>query len=100
MTPDQIYETFGANLRAQRDHAGYTQQSFADRSGFSRTSISNIETGRQRILLHHIYDFASILDVPVQSLLPLASKRGVDTVNVKQENLSPDERAFLQQILA
>jgi transcriptional regulator with XRE-family HTH domain len=38
--------------------------------GLSRASIANIETGRQRIPLHHLYTLARALKVDVYALLP------------------------------
>lgn len=70
MTYAYIYEEFGNQLRNIRERLGMTQQQLADSSDFSRTSISNIESGKQRILLHQMYEFADILNVPSTELLP------------------------------
>jgi hypothetical protein len=39
----------GAELAAYRRAAGYTQAEFAERIGYSRSTIANVETGRQRV---------------------------------------------------
>jgi transcriptional regulator with XRE-family HTH domain len=65
-----IYREFGFALAAARKRKHLTQSQFAARVGLSRTSITNIECGRQPVQLHLLYLFASILRVPAQSLLP------------------------------
>lgn len=47
-----------------------SQAQFAAKVGMSRTSVTNIECGRQPIQLHQLYVFASILQVDVAKLLP------------------------------
>lgn len=50
--------------------ARLTQQDVAQRVGLSRTSITNIERGRQHIPLHFLYLLASAVGVPPEQLLP------------------------------
>lgn len=47
-----------------------TQEELARRVGMTRTSITNIERGRQKVQLHTLYDIAAALDTPIQNLLP------------------------------
>jgi transcriptional regulator with XRE-family HTH domain len=69
---DDIYRQFGALVRNHRNGKGtrFTQEYVAKQAGLSRTSITNIEKGRQRILLHQLYDLAAALEVPPTALLP------------------------------
>jgi transcriptional regulator with XRE-family HTH domain len=46
------------------------QQSFADALGVSRTTVSNIERGMQRVFLDQVYRAAEILGRPPADLLP------------------------------
>ena len=48
------------------------QAEIAQAIGLTRASIANIETGRQRIPLHHLYSLARALKVDVYALLPTA----------------------------
>lgn len=54
-----------------------TQVAFAKAVGLSRTSITNIESGRQPVSLHTLYSMADILGVEVSDLLPPSSKNAV-----------------------
>ena len=48
----------------------FTQQALADKVSLTRTSITNIERGRQHIQLHTLYSLAKALEVEVVDLLP------------------------------
>lgn len=52
------YRMLGVAIREARIKARKTQSELADCVGLTRTSVANIEAGRQRILLHQIEDFA------------------------------------------
>jgi transcriptional regulator with XRE-family HTH domain len=68
--PDLLYREFGLLLAAERKRKHLTQAQFAARVGLSRTSVTNIECGRQPVQLHQLYLFASVLRIPAQALLP------------------------------
>lgn len=91
---ESVYQEFGQILRVCREARGMTQQQLADNSDFSRTSISNIESGKQRVLLHQIYEFATILGVPSQALLPFGSKASVKADNQNLASLPDNEKEF------
>ena len=44
---ERLYKEFGQRLRKAREDAQLTQKEVADRVGLKRTSITNIERGRQ-----------------------------------------------------
>lgn len=73
---DRIYRVFGSRLREIREQADVTQEELARRVDLSRTSITNIEKGRQRILLHQLVDFADALKVPASELMPKTEPGG------------------------
>lgn len=56
-------DTYGARLKACRRAAGLSQTEFATKVGLSRSSIANIEAGRQRSLLDDVPDYAEVLGV-------------------------------------
>lgn len=47
-----------------------SQAAIAPSVGLSRTSVANIERGRQRMSIHLLMDFARALDVKPCTLLP------------------------------
>ena len=49
-----------------------TQEDLALKVSLTRTSIINIEKGRQQLLVHTLVDIASALGVPIAELLPPA----------------------------
>jgi len=68
--PDPLYQLFGDRVRELREEKNVTQEELARRVDLSRTSITNIEKGRQRILLHQLVEIASALDAKPQDLMP------------------------------
>lgn len=66
---EAIYTQIGARIRMSRDFAPLTQAELADLVGLSRASIANIETGRQRIMIHQLGVFALVLGVPLTAFL-------------------------------
>lgn len=61
---------FARNLRGRRDAAGISQESLAERASLSRTSIVNIEKGRQGVSLGTLYRLAEALALDPAALLP------------------------------
>ena len=67
---DGLYREFGELLRARRKSAGLTQSQVAERVGLQRTSITNIEKGRQHVLLHQLILLAAAVGATPEELLP------------------------------
>lgn len=71
MASEALYKAFGSAVSTRRKALGLTQAELAGKVKMSRASIANIESGRQNILLHHVYALASALDfTKVAELLP------------------------------
>src|SRR5438309_347246 len=67
---DRLYRDFGQRVRATRSGAGMSQEELGAKIGLSRTSITNVERGAQRIQLHTICRIAKALNVGVITLIP------------------------------
>lgn len=69
-----VYRTVGGVIAEVR-HSGarrLTQQQLADRTGgeLTRSAVANIESGRQRLAIHHLYLLARGLEIEPAKLLP------------------------------
>ena len=70
MKTDEIYVHIGQRIQEERKSLGFLQQDLAQEIGLLRTSIVNIEAGRQRLPIHKLYEIAEALGVSVSCLLP------------------------------
>lgn len=60
---------YGARVRTGREVSGATQQDLADRLGMSRSSVANIESGRQASTAEQVIQTAEALGVDPRWLL-------------------------------
>lgn len=65
----------------------------------SRSSIANIETGKQRVALHLFLEIAQALKVEAKELLP-AQPLAVSPVAERAPNLTEPEQEWLTRIVA
>lgn len=71
MADEALYKAFGNAVSTRRKALGLTQAELAGKVKMSRASVANIESGRQNIVLHHVYALAAALDfTKVAELLP------------------------------
>src|SRR5262245_20438422 len=66
----RLQKEFGRRLHDARSDKGDMQKTLALGMGLSRTTISNIECGSQRVYLDQVFQAAHLLAVPVDALLP------------------------------
>jgi transcriptional regulator with XRE-family HTH domain len=94
---DFFYKTLGDAIRRAREQRGISQSALAATIGLGRTSITNIEQGRQKLLLHTAYDIALALHVTLADLLPQESVASpADFASQLPAGLSVAERAFIE----
>jgi transcriptional regulator with XRE-family HTH domain len=97
--PTEIYALAGKRIREVRlaTRPKLTQDQLGQKIGLSRTSITNIEKGRQKIFLHILAGIASVLGVPLNQLLPPepATKR----MDSKFSHLSGPEQTFVTSVI-
>lgn len=93
--PEAIYRMFGRRLRELRDERGIAQEELATFSGLTRSSIANIENGKQRVLLHQLVLFAEALHTNVGALIPTANTGPSEPAPVKVVDAeAQDEKAL------
>ena len=66
----ELYRAVGDAIRSARLAQDMTQEQLARRIEMRRTSVVNIEAGRQRVPLATLYDIADALGVQAAALLP------------------------------
>lgn len=67
----EIYRQLGQNVARLRNERGRTQAEIAAQIGLTRASLANIETGRQKVLMHHVFRLANALDcASILDLIP------------------------------
>ena len=101
MSSAAIYKAFGRLVAARRQALDFTQVELAARSGLSRASIASIESGRQSVLLHHVYALAVALELgKVSDLLPPQPKLDGGDMLISNETVTPREKAQIESIVA
>jgi transcriptional regulator with XRE-family HTH domain len=65
----KFYATIGGRIAKARTGRQMTQEALAIKASLTRTSIINIEKGRQQILVHTLVDIAQALQIPVNDLV-------------------------------
>lgn len=106
MTPNDLYKEVGTRVRRARVRAGLSQTDLGSSTGLTRTSIVNVESGRQRVPLHRLYDIAKVLQVAPQELLPAsthpsrAPRRKLNPATTRKlSSLPGEERNWIKQLL-
>lgn len=68
-TNREFYLALGQRIAAAR-RGRLTQEDLAQKLGITRTSVINIEKGRQQVLVHTLTDIARALGIPPTALIP------------------------------
>lgn len=68
-----LYKLVGSYIRRARGKR-FTQLQLAEATGLSRTSITNLESGNQKIPIHILFRIARALDVEPGNLIPELSE--------------------------
>lgn len=101
---DLLYRRIGEQIREWRTKAKLTQGQLADAVGVLRTSITNIEAGRQKAPLHVLYEICTVLGVEMTDILPTRTDV-VQTNAISIEiggrvgTVPPRSADFIQQLL-
>jgi transcriptional regulator with XRE-family HTH domain len=95
-----LYEVVGRRLREARREMRLTQGALAESVGLSRTSLTNIEKGRQKILVHTLFALATALQIPASELLPESERAGTDSLDDKlPSNLSAKDKDRIKRAI-
>lgn len=94
-----FYQQLGANIRKYRKRLRLSQDALARLIGLTRTSLTNIENGRQHPPLHTFCDILEQLKIDVWELLPrkIAPIEPEDMKDIVSRQARGDsERAFIE----
>jgi len=109
MTGEAIYKAFGNAVSTRRKALGLTQAQLANKVKMSRASIANIESGRQNVLLHHVYALATALGfAKVSDLLPSLPQKSfggelkmtLSNQRLSNQTLSEQEEAQVDDLIS
>jgi transcriptional regulator with XRE-family HTH domain len=90
--PEAVYSLVGERLSQLREERGVSQNELGIFAGLTRSSVANIEKGRQRVHIHQLYLFADYLGISIDDLLP-------DPIKVKNAGIMPHaEEAYIRKL--
>ena len=75
---DDFYKLIGENIRTRRQSLNISQAGLAKKVGLRRTSITNIESGQQKIQIYTLFLISGVLNSPIYSLLPSRDSQATD----------------------
>lgn len=96
-----LYEEIGRRIRAFRKDRGLTQGDLGAAVGLMRSSMANVEVGKQRTPLHTLITIAQCLGTDLQTLcgdkdMPVFARE----IPKRQRNWERDARARIEQARA
>ena len=87
-----LYKSLGKKIKNRRVELQMSQTQLSDKiNKIGRTSISNIEKGKQQPPLHVIYEICAVLDIDIHRILP--------TYSVIQEKTKEENKDTLEEFL-
>ena len=99
-TVDPFYRRLGTSIRDRRRKQQITQEAMAAHMGLTRTSIVNIEKGRQHLAVHQLVRMSDLLGCAPGDLIPSAQEDAM--LSEKFGDKLPDQKAlsFMSEISA
>jgi transcriptional regulator with XRE-family HTH domain len=90
----EYYRQLGRRIQRARLRQGLTQEELAKLIGLSRTSMVNVERGRQKVLAHTLIKLGRVLKVSLEELAqePSAALKIDDLL----DNLSETAKQFVR----
>ena len=96
-----IYKSLGRQIRARRLALDLSQEHLAARVELTRTSIANLEAGRQRIRVDTLLDLAAALGVSVVDLLPPSVINRPDSIEPGlMDGTTPSEKDWIMKVVS
>ena len=99
----ELYRRLGRTVAGRRRELGLTQSTVAEKLGLSRASLANLESGRQRIMVHQLFALVNALRLKsVLDLVPEAwtPPEPMPDIKVSGSTLSPQQQSAVETLLA
>jgi transcriptional regulator with XRE-family HTH domain len=97
---DPFYRRLGSRIRDRRRQQQITQEAMAAHMGLTRTSIVNIEKGRQHLAVHQLVRMSDLLGCAPGDLIPSPQEDAM--LSEKFRDKLPDQKAlsFMSEVSA
>ena len=91
----------GANIKREREKAGYTQERFSEMVGIGTKSLSAIERGTVGVSLTLLVRICNVLSISSNTLLfEDTPKNDVQGLTERLERLNPDQYEIARSIIS
>lgn len=94
-----FYAELGSRIRTVREKSGLTQEALSSLVSLTRTSITNIEKGRQKLLVHTLVDIAAALNVAPEALLPQSQFSSTTEIDKLIKENPPNEWGWIKAVV-
>jgi len=95
---DDFYARLGKNIRLARERRGITQAALATLVDLTRSSVANVERGRQKLLAHTLARVCHVLAVSSSDLLPTPLTDGTTLDRILRDRPA-SEREWISKVL-
>jgi transcriptional regulator with XRE-family HTH domain len=99
-TIDPFYRRLGARIRDRRRAKQITQEAMAAHMGLTRTSIVNIEKGRQHLAVHQLVRISDLLGCTPADLIPPAQEDPMLSERFRDQLSDEKALSFISEISA
>ncbi|MBH8567150.1 helix-turn-helix transcriptional regulator [Nostoc sp. CENA67] len=94
----RFYTQVGRRIREAREKRGLSQEALASLVSLTRTSVTNIEKGRQKFLAHTLVDLAFALRVEPATLLPESKITSEEELDELLKDRPPEEQHWIKAV--
>lgn len=101
MDEKRFYRFIGEKIREVRTKNRYKQIELARKVGLERTSITNIETGKQNVTVLALYRICEVFQLDINKLLPNPEdlvEHDLDTSNLNSVKVGAKTHAVLERV--
>lgn len=96
---DEFNRALGQRIKNAREAARIRQDQLARAVDLSRTSITNIERGRQGVQAYLLTRIAEVLSCAAADLLPTPTAESSSPLPAKLQKLDPSKREWAERVL-